>query len=131
LAIYNIKQEENKITDYTTAFHNLVAFYREQIKVSEVFDKFVSAMPAGFYINSFSFQNDKITVSGYCPDRDSLVNFQSNLENNGSFANIYIPSSNWVTQKDIKFNVSFDYVSQINLLLSSVFCYKFLRGDLF
>jgi len=110
LAIYSIKQEENRIADYAAAFGKLDAFYQKQTKTAELFDKFVNAMPAGFYLNSFSFQEGRVAVSGYCPDRDSLVNFQSNLESSGVFKNVYVPPGNWVMQKDINFNVTFDYV---------------------
>lgn len=83
------------------------AFYRQQIYLAGILEKISGKLPAGSYLNSFSFSKTSRTVnlSGFIPTRDDLLLFKRSIESDGSFTNVNFPPSNWVS--NIEFSLSF------------------------
>lgn len=109
IKIYKVEEEEKKISDYNTQFNKLRTFYKTRVGVTEIIEELITALPSGFYLTNFFISEKKITVNGYCPDRESLVIFKGNLEKQKGFKNVYFAPNSWVTQKNINFNVNFEY----------------------
>lgn len=111
LKMLKVEEGEKKIMDYNALFSGMAKFYEKQQITSDIFDKLAESMPEGSHLTNFNFNEGKISVSGYCPDREKLVVFKNKLESQEDFENIYFSPSNWIKQKDINFNVSFELFS--------------------
>jgi len=73
-------------------------------------------LPSNTYLTNFRLstvmlkekENElSISLSGFSPDRDVLMEFQKNLESEDMFQEVDFPPSNWVKPNDIDFLVSF------------------------
>jgi len=50
----------------------------------------------------------EVSLSGFSPNRDLLLELKSNLESEDIFENVFFPSSNWFEKYNIDFSASFD-----------------------
>jgi hypothetical protein len=77
-------------------------------KIKGLIDKI---KPAGVIISDYHFDldNGKITLIGKSATREALIEFKKNLENDPNFSRVDIPVSSLETQKDIEFNVNFNF----------------------
>jgi Tfp pilus assembly protein PilN len=107
-----VEELEKKIEGYNLNFSKLSSFYRSQIKFPDILEKISKNLPAEAYLTSFNFASNKISLSGFCPDRERLLEFKDNLEEEESFKEIYFPPQNWVEKTDINFSVNFSYGSE-------------------
>lgn len=110
IQIMKVEDEEKSISYYNANFTKLVAIYKNQINVSSMFQDLISSLPNGIYLKNLSLTGNKAAVSGYCPDRASLVAFKENLEKNPGFQKLDFPANDWVEQKNINFSLNFLYV---------------------
>lgn len=85
----------------------LDSFYEQQIHLTEVFEKISQILPQKMYLTGFSYQktNSQLSLSGFAPRRETLLEFKKNLEK--EFPNPYFPPQNWIKPTDIDFQVSF------------------------
>jgi len=108
--VSEIKYFSEKINLANKAFSDLNSFYKNQIKSVEVFSEISETIPEGIYITIFSYQKDisRISLSGFSSSRDSLLQFQRNLEQKEYFKDIYFPPSTWIKSENINFNLFFN-----------------------
>lgn len=102
----NMKSINEKIT-------TLNSFYENQTHLTPILEKIWQSLPVGSNLSTFSFTQDssKISLSGFCPNRELLFEFKKNLESNEHFSEITFPLSNWVKPFDINFSTTFYYNS--------------------
>jgi len=105
---------ETEIKYSNSTLSKLDSFYGNQISLIEILEKISTTLPSGTYLTNFNFtltQKEekgvaRISLSGFCPNRETLLSFKSNLENEKNFSDIYFPPENWVKPKDITFTVN-------------------------
>ena len=112
-----IQNLEEKITISNQALLKLNSFYQSQTNLTEILEKISETLPINIYLATLNFnpltatENEKhaaqISLSGFSPTREILLEFKKNLEKEQTFEEIYFPPSNWVQQTDIDFSVNF------------------------
>lgn len=107
--IFNVEPTEKAINFNDRLILKISDFYKNKIKITDVFAQISGSLPAGVSLTDFEYSPEKIDLSGTAPDRDSLVAFRDNLEKNPNLKNIVFPPENWLTAKDINFNISLEY----------------------
>jgi Tfp pilus assembly protein PilN len=100
---------EEKIISSNQILSKLSSFYSRQISLTEVLEKISQSLPSGAYLTNFNFnsENNQVSLSGFSPSREILLEFKKNLEKEENFQEIYFPPSNWVKPTDIDFVVNF------------------------
>ena len=112
-----IKNMEEKITISNQTLLELNSFYQSQTNLTEILEKISEILPINVYLTTLNFnpltatENEKhaaqISLSGFSPTREILLEFKKNLEKEQTFEEIYFPPSNWVKPTDIDFSVNF------------------------
>ncbi len=84
-----------------------VLSYENGEPVIRVLERVSAAKPEEIKIYNLSYKSEKskVALSGYSPNRETLLEFKNNLEK--SFSEISFPSSSWVKRNDIEFSVEF------------------------
>jgi len=102
--IQNLKE---KITKANQDLSKLDSFYEGQIKLGEIFEKISEILLPNMYLTTLSYKKEdlQISLSGYAPNRENLLEFKKNLEK--EFPNPYFPPQNWIKSIDIDFQVNF------------------------
>ncbi len=87
----------------------LNSFYQSQIYLTKILERTSINLPPKAYLTSFSYQKEgeKVSLLGFAPTREILLEFKKNLEREKDFTEIYFPSQNWVEPIDINFSVTF------------------------
>jgi Tfp pilus assembly protein PilN len=106
---------EKEITGYNTFLFDLNSFYQKSLDLTQLFEKIEETIPGGIYLNQFSLGSVKkekeskvqITLSGYSPDRDILLEFRENLKNEEGISEVSFSPTSWVEPTDINFTVMF------------------------
>ena len=116
--IEKIEQAKNKAELVNSNLEKLDSLYNNKAYFSPLIEKISKTLPEGLYLNNFSIifakkpneENYAIKVSllGFSPLREDLLEFKSSLESEGDFINVSFPASNWVKKVDINFSVSFE-----------------------
>ena len=108
------KESETKVFQEKLEFFNrelskLNSFYQGQINLIEIFTKVSNTLPLGIYLTSFSFSADtsQISLAGFSPTRETLLEFKKNLEGEKSFSQVYFPPNVWIESTDINFSITF------------------------
>jgi len=85
------------------------SFYENQFSLSEFLERMSEITPEGIYLKSFSYEENtsQITLSGFSPTVEALVNFKENLEKQENFKEICFSPSAWIKLADIDFDVTF------------------------
>jgi len=114
LEIYKIKDREKEIKKYNLLFSDILNFYQNQIDVTEILEKITNLIPENANLKSFKFkplvEKDfiaEIFLTGFSPDRETLIKIKENIENEKSFDQLNFPVSNWASQFNIDFSLSF------------------------
>lgn len=102
-----IQNLEEKITVSNQALLKLNSFYQSQTNLTEILEKISETLPTGVYLTILNFNPAQISLSGFSPTREILLEFKQNLEQEELFGEIYFPPSNWVKPTDINFSVNF------------------------
>ena len=115
-----IQNLEEKINISNQTFSKLNLFYQNQLNLTETLEKISETLPPGTYLTNLNFSLltvpaggkapqyvAQISVSGFSPTREILLEFKENLDKEGAFGEIYFPPSNWVKPADIDFSVNF------------------------
>jgi len=112
----HIQQLEKNIKDNNLIFAQLHSFYQERISVTGALEKISQVLPEKLYLSTLNFtvltsQQSKysaqISLSGFAPTRELLLEFKERLEGQEHFKEVYFPASNWLKPTDINFSVSF------------------------
>ena len=109
------KEIEEDLKETNRSFGNLKSFYKEKGNLILLLEKISALLPTGTYLESFNYNplevsgeiKSTVSLSGFCPDRETLLTFKKNLEKESQFLNINFPPENWIEPLNIKFNVSF------------------------
>jgi len=115
-----IQNLEEKINISNQTLSKLDLFYQNQLNLTEILEKTSETLPSGTYLTNLNFSLlttpaegkapqyvAQISVSGFSPTREILLEFKKNLEKEEPFGEIYFPPSNWVKPIDIDFSVNF------------------------
>jgi hypothetical protein len=107
--IFNVEPTEKIINLNDGLISKIGDFYKNKIKITDVFAQISQTLPAGVSLTDFEYSPTKIDLSGIASERDLLVDFRDGLEKNQNFKNIIFPPEDWLTAKDINFNISLEY----------------------
>jgi Tfp pilus assembly protein PilN len=111
--VFSSQGLEEKIKNSNQLLFNLHSFYQNQFSLTQILEKISGLLPPGVYLTNVNFthpQKEKgfqVSLSGFCPDRETLISFKKNLEMEKNFSEIYFPPENWLKPNDINFNVTF------------------------
>ncbi len=108
------KEFQEKINAFNLRLSALNSFYQNKINLTETLEKISKNLPEKSYLVNFNLTQQlekergwQIALSGFSPDRKSLLLFKENLESEKSFSEIYFPPENWVKAENIDFWVNF------------------------
>lgn len=110
IKMMKIKEDEERISSYNVNFSTLKMFYNKQANISLMIKELSDSLPPGISFSYLDYSGGKVSISGFCPDRESLVNFKNNLEKQANFKKINFPANDWVEQRNIDFSLNFEYV---------------------
>jgi len=104
-----IRELEEKIKNYNSILSKLETFYQGQIDLTSILEKISKTLPEGIYLTSLNFnpQTFQVSLNGFSPDRQRLLQFNENLEKTADLKEIYFPAANLLQLTDIDFSVSF------------------------
>lgn len=104
-----IQELEEKIKNYNLTLSKLKTFYQEQLNLTSILEKIFQTLPQGTYLTNFNFnpQISQISLTGFTPSRETLLQFKENLEKTEYFKEIDFPTKNWLQATDIDFSVNF------------------------
>ncbi len=107
--IHNLEEKFN-LTNQKLSHLN--AFYQKKFGLTQFLEQIYQIIPPGIYFNSFSYQADDglVTLSGFAPTVELLLDFKNNLEEQKNLKEISFPSSIWIKLTDIDFSVSFKVI---------------------
>lgn len=113
-------EAQNLEAEISLINHNLsklVSFYKYQPETTELLEEITSVLPEEMYLSSLSLkpsQNGEnkfqVSLTGYSPTREILLDFKNRLEEEEIFQGIYFPPSNWVKPLEINFSATFEMV---------------------
>ena len=109
---------EERIKSLNLTLSELSSFYQREISLVDILETISKTLPKRTYLNTFYFSRltkkedlekyrGQISLSGYAPSRETLLELKKNLESQDSFSGVYFPPANWVTPTDIIFTVNF------------------------
>lgn len=109
------RELEEKLKSGNFALSQLDSFYQKNFSSVEILEKIFQTLPPKTYLTSLNLsviskkEGNFISVSlaGYSPTRETLLEFKKNLESQGLFEKISFPPSNWIKSVDIDFAVNF------------------------
>ena len=70
--IFNVEPTEKAINFNDRLILKISDFYKNKIKITDVFAQISGSLPAGVSLTDFEYSPEKIDLSGTAPDRDSL-----------------------------------------------------------
>lgn len=82
----------------------LNSFYQSQINLIEILEKISGISLEGMYLTTLSYQKEtsQISLSGYAPNREVLVEFKKNLEK--EFPDPHFSPQSWFKPTDFQVN---------------------------
>lgn len=108
---------ENKIKSLNLTISKLDSFYQSKLDWVEVSEKISQNIPSKIYLTSLTFKQPTglkkeeylgdVSLTGFSPSRETLIEFKKNLEKEEQFSEVYFPPENWVQATDINFTVNF------------------------
>ncbi len=106
---------ESDIKKYNASLLKVDDFYKKEIYFSDALKDILDVQRSdGLYFENISIEKNKdnntvkVTILGVSDTRDNLLAFKSSIEGAKKIKNIYFPPANWVKQKDINFNITFE-----------------------
>ena len=88
---------------------DLKSFYEKQAYLSPVLNKISGVLPPRINLTSLSWKREtgQVVISGFSPNRDTLLFLKNNLEDQQDFTEIYFPPQNWIKPENIDFQANF------------------------
>lgn len=107
--IQTIEGLEGSIKNLNQRLILLDSFYTKQSRFSNTLEKIMEDMPSGIQLHNLSISTDlkKVTLTGYAPTREKVLEIKDNLEKSPEWTDVYAPLSNFVEPRDIDFHFSF------------------------
>jgi hypothetical protein len=99
-----------------STFSKLNSFYENTFSITKILEKTSLTLPPGTNLNSLTlrvFTTEEgehlaqFSLSGFSPDRTTLLTLKKNLEDEEKFQEVYFPPHNWTKPKEINFSVNF------------------------
>jgi len=108
---------EKEMKESNIFLSDLTSFYEERIEVTQLLEIIEQTLPSGVHLTSFDFalpsikgkEKPRISINGFCPDRETLLSFQKNLKDEERFSEIYFSPQSWVEPENVDFNISFRF----------------------
>jgi len=114
ISVLKMHELEQNLAAFNEIFSSLDSFYQNRFKASETLVQITKVIPPEIYLTNISINPQKDTkktiecvISGFAPQRESLLNLKENLEKQANFKEIYFPPADWVKSTDINFTVNF------------------------
>ena len=104
-----IRELEGKIKNYNLTLSKLETFYQGQPDLTSILEEISQTLPQGTYLTSLNFnpQISQISLTGFSPNREILLQFKENLEKTEGLKEIYFPPASWLPATNINFSVNF------------------------
>lgn len=112
---FPIKEIEEKIASHNLILSQLNSFYKNNFSLSKILEDIFQALPQEIYLTNLNtslttLKDERIleiSLSGFSPKREVLLEFKKSLESKKSFKDIYFPPSSWIKAQNINFSVDF------------------------
>jgi len=109
------KELEKEIKEANTFLSELDSFYQETTSITQLLETIDTTLTSGIYLTSFDFalpktkskDKPRVSISGFSPDRETLLIFQKNLKQEQSFSEVYFSPESWVEPENPDFDVNF------------------------
>lgn len=103
---------EKKIEAFNLSLTKIHRFYQEQKNFTKILEKIFETLPSGIYLTNINFaapEKEPILVflSGFSPNRETLLSFKKNLEHRPDFFEVYFPIESWIIPENINFTITF------------------------
>jgi Tfp pilus assembly protein PilN len=104
-----MQELKTEIKKYNLVLSKLETFYRSQPDLTSILAKISSAFPEETYLTSFSFDSrtSQVSLTGFSPNDEILLQFKENLEKTEGLKEIVFPDDTWLQDTDINFLVTF------------------------
>ena len=103
-----IKALEQKISFANQSLARIEEIYGQRVSVVEILEEINDLLPFGTYLVKFSQEGRVVTIAGFAPTRNALLQFRENLLNRKGFKDIVFPGEPWIKSNNIDFFVSFN-----------------------
>lgn len=111
------KELEKEIKEANTFLSELDSFYQETTSITQLLETIDTTLASGVYLTSFDFalprikgkESPRVSISGFSPDRETLLIFQENLKKEQGFSEIYFSPESWVEPENPDFDVNFRF----------------------
>ena len=100
-----IQELEREINSINKDLAKLNSFYKKQTNLAGFLEKISEIMPEEIYLTNLTLAENEVSLSGYCPSRETLFEFKKIVEAEPAFEEIDFPPASWVTPED--FSVTF------------------------
>lgn len=101
---------ERKVNELNNQLSELRRAQVRQSNFYQILENIYQKILIGIQVQSLDIdKNNRITVTGYAANRETLLNIKEILENSSEYKDIDFPLSNLVSPKDINFRFSFTY----------------------
>ena len=112
---------EKEIKESNAFLSEIDSFYGQTVGTTQLLEIVDETLPAKVYLTNFDFilpktkgkDKPRISISGFSPDRNTLLNFQENLKNEQLFSDIYVSPESWIEQENLDFDISFRFNKEI------------------
>jgi Tfp pilus assembly protein PilN len=112
-----VGQLEKEMNHLNKVVTDLDSFYKKEYSLTGILDEIIKTIPSGINLNSLNFQlaeggqyKASLSLSGFSPTRELLLEFKKNLESREVFKEVIFPSSIWVEPINISFTVNFKII---------------------
>lgn len=106
---------EKEITESNNLLSELDSFYEKSSNLTHILERINDNLPSGTYLTGFNLsfvkqekEMTKVSLSGYSNNRERLIEFKENLEEEDIFSEVYFSPKSWVKPTEIDFGVSFE-----------------------
>lgn len=110
------KEFEEKLNQANADISFLNNFYQENTEFTQILEKIPGLLPPGVYLTGLNLASlpkekntFKVSLTGFCPNREALLLLKGNLEKEAIFSEIYFPTESWLKPNDINFAISFNF----------------------
>lgn len=111
-----LKEIKEKLKAANTTLAALDSFYQKRIYFTDILERISRTLPSEVYLTNLSAtfssteEGDgiKVSLSGFSPTQEKLLEFLDNLDEEDGFEKVYFPTANWVKDTDIDLFVTFE-----------------------
>ncbi len=93
------------VKEFNLYINNLEKIQEKNINWTQFIIKLLGLIPKEINLYSLDIQTEKILMTGFAENRESLKKFQDNLNNSGLFSNVEIPLNDLIKKENINFSI--------------------------